>query len=75
MTEARTIVLPGWMRIVAVGFALLFGFLTYWLTGRVDELGRPAGLGAVIAGILAVVLLVGAVRGELWKWVWFVPGW
>jgi len=75
MTEGRTFVMPPWMRIVAVAFALLFGSLTYWLAGRVDESGRLAGLGAAFAGVLAVVLLVGAVRGKRWKRVWFVPGW
>lgn len=75
MSEESVFILPGWMRLVAAGFALLFGYLAYWLTGRAEEVGALATTGAVLVGVLAVVLLTGAIRGKLWKWVWFVPGW
>ena len=75
MSEKWTFPLPRWMRIVTLGFAALFAYLAYWLPGQVEQSGPLAKVGAGIAGILAVVLLIGAVRGKLWKWVWFIPGW
>ena len=75
MSEGSAFVLPGWMRVVAIGFALVFGSLSFWLAERAAEVLTLEATGAVLAGILAVVLLLGAIRGRLWKWVWFVPGW
>lgn len=74
MSESSTIALPGWVRAVLIAIGLFFGYLAYWLAGRVEPSGFPALAGSVIAAVLAVVLLIGAARGRVGKWVWLVPG-
>lgn len=75
MSEENAFILPRWMRFMAIGFALLFGYLSFRLIERAADALTLEATGAVLAGLLAVVLLAGAVRGRLGKWVWFVSGW
>jgi len=69
--EDAPVVLPTWMRWVLTAFAAVFGGLSWWLAG-LD--GPGVRLGAVVLGAFGVLLLSAAIRGRVWKWMWFVPG-
>ncbi len=66
-----TVELPAWMRWVLTAFAAVFGVLAWWLVG-LDGLG--ADVGAVVLATFGLLLLLAAIRGRTWKWMWFVPG-
>jgi hypothetical protein len=67
--------LPAWMRGVFALFTALFGGLAVWLARMAADAGPGALVGAVASGALALLLLVAAVRGKVWKWLWLIlPG-
>lgn len=59
--------IPWWVRAVLVGFALLFGLMVLWLLGLTDDRGAGAVIMAVFPALVAIRLLVAAVRGT-WTW-------
>lgn len=67
--EDVAVELPPWMRAALAVFGVLFGALAWWLAGMVGRAGFLAGACAVLAGLLALLLLVSAVRGRIWKWM------
>ena len=70
--DDTAVVLPLWVRVVFVGFAAAFAGLAVWLAG-LREVGWGAAAGVVVSASLCLLLLVAAIRGRTWKWMWFIP--
>lgn len=67
--EDVAVELPPWMRVALAVFGVVFGGLAWWLAVMIGEAGFLAGACAVLAGLLALILLVSALRGRIWKWM------
>lgn len=67
-----TVELPPGMRVAVAFFGILFAALAVWIAGMAGRSGLLAGGGAVVSTLLALVLFISAVRGRIWKWMWFI---
>lgn len=64
--------LPPWARVTLAFFGIGFGGLAVWVAGTAGRSAILAGAAAALSGLLALVLLISAIRGRIWKWMWFI---
>ncbi len=65
--------LPVWMRVTLLVFGGVFAALAWWL-GVAPGADWERLLGAGLSAALALLLLVSAARGRIWRWMWLFPG-
>jgi hypothetical protein len=65
--EGTAVVVPTWVRWTFGLLALLFAGLGWWLVGRAAVAGWLAWAGVALTVLVAVVLLVAAIRGRIWR--------
>lgn len=70
--EDTDVVLPPWVRVGFVALTAAFGALAIWLTSMA-ETGWVAIAGAALAAGVGLLLLSAAVKGRIWRWMWFIP--
>lgn len=56
---------------MVLAFALVFCALAWWLAGMTGFIATAA---SIVVGMLGILWVVTAVRGRVWKWMWFLPG-
>lgn len=74
MLEDTAVRLPNWTRLVFAVLAVLFFSLSWWLACMATVV---AVVGSVATAALGAVLVVSAIRGQMWRWLWiaaWVPG-
>ena len=72
LLEETAVEIPRWARIMFVVLAAAFGGLAVWLVSMLDGSWLPAAA-ATASALLALLLLVTAIRGRLWRWMWLLP--
>lgn len=72
LLDDATVELPPGIRVAVAFFGILFAALAVWIAGTAGRSRFLAGGGAAVSALLALVLFLSAIRGRIWKWVWFI---